>query len=236
MSAPPSAQKCVYVLELMDNNWYVGLSAIRCLEERLRSHFAGTGCAWTKLHAPLRCVERILNGDTFLENSVTKKYMHKYGIAKVRGGSYCTLVIPSLTVGFLERELNTGCYYCRSEGHFANDCPLKRINTINKIHAHQVALICKRCFRHGHVESRCYAQTDFTGNTLVSNDVVLRLQKERERMEASVDEVPSVLHERAWLLLSDREKEGFVDEPVAAPVVEPTPGLLYSAYCWLTRK
>lgn len=79
---------CVYVLKLVDDCWYVGIT--HDLNKRLSQHFGGEGSKWTKLHKPIE-VERVIfpaEEDT-IENDITKEYMEKYGKDKVRGGSWC---------------------------------------------------------------------------------------------------------------------------------------------------
>jgi predicted GIY-YIG superfamily endonuclease len=40
----------VYILELLDNCYYVGRS--KCVEKRLMDHMQGKGSSWTQLHKP----------------------------------------------------------------------------------------------------------------------------------------------------------------------------------------
>lgn len=79
---------CVYVLELEDDCWYVGIT--HNLNFRLAQHMAGGGARWTKLHKPLRVAEVIFKDASLaLENATTKEYMERYGEENVRGGSWC---------------------------------------------------------------------------------------------------------------------------------------------------
>ena len=63
------------------------------------------------------------------EDKETKEWMRKYGINKVRGGSYAA---PTLTAGqmdTLKREINHAegrCLRCGGEGHMARACPQAR--------------------------------------------------------------------------------------------------------------
>ena len=78
----------IYVLELVDGNYYVGITYN--LNIRLSQHLSGSGAGWTRLHKPIRVVEVFFEGcDRKMEDEVTKRYMEKYGKDKVRGGSYC---------------------------------------------------------------------------------------------------------------------------------------------------
>lgn len=73
----------VYVLALEDHNYYVGKS------DNVEEDLAGKGAQWTKLHKPLRIVERFPCRSEFNENNHTKRCMQHYGTDNVRGGSYC---------------------------------------------------------------------------------------------------------------------------------------------------
>ena len=83
---------CVYVLELEDQCWYVGVTYN--LNLRLGQHWAGEGAKWTRLHKPVCLVETIYPADRNTENETTEKYFELYGRDKVRGGKWCKLSIP----------------------------------------------------------------------------------------------------------------------------------------------
>jgi hypothetical protein len=78
----------VYVLELEDDCWYVGIT--HNLNLRYAQHVSGDGAVWTKMHPPKRIHEVHVEEATFkLENLVTRKYIDIYGEDKVRGGAWC---------------------------------------------------------------------------------------------------------------------------------------------------
>ncbi len=114
-------------------------------------------------------LEKIANGDSFVENAVTKRYMSRHGVENVRGGAYCTLTLDQQTRAFLERELNTGCYYCHSPGHFVANCDAKRRADAERNFEKKTEfkLLCRRCFRYGdHVTRLCSESKDLFGNEL----------------------------------------------------------------------
>ena len=77
----------IYVLELEENKWYVGITTN--LNYRWGQHLSGEGAKWTRLHKPKRIVEIYSdNCDRKLEDEVTKKYVERYGRENVRGGSW----------------------------------------------------------------------------------------------------------------------------------------------------
>jgi hypothetical protein len=103
-------RKEVYILELEQKKWYVGIS--NDPESRLKSHNSGEGSRWTKKYPPVRIHKRIQNPDSFDEDKYTKIYMAKYGIENVRGGSYCQLELPEYSLTALKKELKTAIASC----------------------------------------------------------------------------------------------------------------------------
>jgi len=80
----------IYVLELEDDCFYVGISFN--LNLRIAQHLSGVGALWTKMHKPIKIVEVFYDGCTRQkEDEVTKKYVDIYGAECVRGGSYCKI-------------------------------------------------------------------------------------------------------------------------------------------------
>ena len=80
----------LYILKCKDSCYFIGKTTGSYFKV-IDDHFKGHGCEWTKLHKPIRlellrhfCDE---NDDDFY----TRLFMAKYGIDKVRGGSYSQL-------------------------------------------------------------------------------------------------------------------------------------------------
>lgn len=113
----------VYILQLEGGRYYVGSS--NSPYKRINQHFNNEGTTWTKIHKPIEIVEIIPNCDNYDEDKYTKIYMDKYGIDKVRGGSYCTMNLDKNTLKHLEREkrhCKNKCYKCGESGHYADVC------------------------------------------------------------------------------------------------------------------
>ena len=150
----------IYVLKLEKNKYYIGKSDV--LRERLKSHFYSNGSEWTKLYRPIRVIETIKDVDDSVENSITKEYMCRYGLENVRGGAYCSVVLPKYQIKAIEMELATEdnvCFYCRKKGHFAKQCPSKKYYNNYETEKKYNDDICSRCGHSGHRSSQCYAKT-----------------------------------------------------------------------------
>ena len=82
--------KYVYVLELENDNYYVGYT--ENFDTRMVSHFGGAGSMWTKLHKPKSVLE-VFRGDKGDEHEKTIQLMMKHGYQKVRGGRLCQTIM-----------------------------------------------------------------------------------------------------------------------------------------------
>jgi hypothetical protein len=113
----------IYVLRLENHKFYVGRT--NDLHERIAYHLSGNGCEFTKRYKMKKVIEIIESNDIFDEDKVTKKYMARFGIHNVRGGSYTTLSLDESTMKFLQKEIYAGqnrCYQCGKLGHYQSQC------------------------------------------------------------------------------------------------------------------
>jgi predicted GIY-YIG superfamily endonuclease len=113
----------IYVLRLEGGRYYVGKSDN--VMKRYQQHLDGSGSAWTRKYPPVSLEKTIEHASPFEEDKVTKEYMSRYGVDRVRGGSYVELELSESQTDALQRELWAAkdlCTRCGRSGHFVKDC------------------------------------------------------------------------------------------------------------------
>jgi predicted GIY-YIG superfamily endonuclease len=178
----------IYVLRLEGGRYYIGKT--NDVMKRYEQHLTGGGSAWTRKYKPVSLEKAIENVSPFDEDKITKEYMSKYGIDKVRGGSYVEEELSEFHKDVLNMEIWAAkdlCTQCGRAGHFVKDCYAKTDASGNKIEFEKTSKgkntknqcmksstnakesACYRCGRPGHYSADCYAGRHQKGYTLDSD-------------------------------------------------------------------
>jgi hypothetical protein len=119
----------VYVLQLENGKYYVGRSeSDEGVDSRIDIHKQSAGSAWTSKHKFVKEISRKRNCSAYQEDLVTVQMMQKYGLANVRGGSYCNDTLQNYQERCIKDQICTAtgcCFKCLKTGHFAKDCAIK---------------------------------------------------------------------------------------------------------------
>jgi hypothetical protein len=142
-------RKYIYVIATIDDLYfYIGVT--KNVKKRLQQHNDGEGAAWTKHILTLRpsgfkLVENRKLGDPLEEDFVTKQYMVRYDIHRVRGGAYSQVVLQDWQYRALATEIahaKNECFKCGGTHYVATCVP------------------CVRCGIGGHDQDMCSAEYD----------------------------------------------------------------------------
>jgi len=116
----------IYILKLENDKYYIGKTTNPSF--RIDSHFNSNGSAWTRKYRPISVEKLVPDCDDYDEDKYTKKYMEKYGIENVRGGSYVQVELSEFHTEVLKMEIwgaNDKCIQCGRTGHFVKNCYAK---------------------------------------------------------------------------------------------------------------
>jgi hypothetical protein len=123
----------VYILKCKGNCYYIGKTTGSYFKE-IDNHFKGIGCEWTQLHKPVRLEILRHFCDETDDDFYTRMYITKYGLDKVRGGSYSQLKLSEqqlYEINHYPVDMHLTCYQCNMKGHKRHLCPFLR-NSFDK--------------------------------------------------------------------------------------------------------
>jgi hypothetical protein len=124
----------IYILELESNKYYIGKTTNP--EFRLDKHFDGSASVWTSKYKPIKLIELISNCDNFDEDKYTLKYMEKYGIDNVRGGSFCQIILNQENLNTINKMIKNSLNKNFSDSENIDyDEYLKKFNNIEEINS-----------------------------------------------------------------------------------------------------
>lgn len=82
---------------------------------------------WIYNYKPRKIIERIHSLDPWDEDKITLKYMDKYGIENVRGGSFSALKLAPeeiVTIRTMIAGAHGKCTICGNTDHYKTNCPI----------------------------------------------------------------------------------------------------------------
>ena len=81
----------IYILLLENDYYYIGESSN--FIQSYQQHIDKRSCEWTKLHRTITIAKVIQQTKDYTIDDCVIEYMKKYGIDKVRGGSFSDVVL-----------------------------------------------------------------------------------------------------------------------------------------------
>lgn len=135
----------IYILKCQNDKYFIGKISTKHVFKL--KNFNSSLYDFTTKYKPLTLYKFIENCDMFDIDKIVKKYMYKYGINNVRGGSYLDIELSEEQKNILQCELYTSqnrCYLC-GNNHNHKVCPEKII--IEPLNTNKYIEINKKQFR-----------------------------------------------------------------------------------------
>jgi len=157
----------IYILKLENHNYYIGRT--NSLEKRFNEHYEGRGGEYTKKYR-MKSIKKIIeNVDPNDLDKYVIKYMNKYGIDRVRGGSFSSIKLSAQQISALNnygvksiKQSNIETCNIRDK-----ECNKNKIQTkepkqdkVLKVIIRNANGTCYRCGRDGHYIQQCNEQSE----------------------------------------------------------------------------
>jgi predicted GIY-YIG superfamily endonuclease len=148
----------LYVLRLEGGNFFVGTTS--SFEKHMDQHRRGNAALWTRKHKPVSVEISRLCTSSREEEWVTKQYMYKHGIDRVRGSVYVLEVLPKEQIIALRKELYNEtprvypCQFCDTV------CESRDRRRSHESRCEHTSFLqnCTFCGRCGHYPKDCLAR------------------------------------------------------------------------------
>ena len=116
-------RKYIYVIKQEGDRYYIGVT--NNIERRYNDHMTGKGSIWTRRYKPISIERSEIKRYKYEEDIMTLEYMNKYGIERVRGGSFCQMVLTEEEKKVIEKMIKNEenkCFKCNKSGHYVKEC------------------------------------------------------------------------------------------------------------------
>ncbi len=169
----------IYILRLEDNNYYVGYTDD--VKKRVKEHMEGKGSTFTKMYKPINLVKVYENVTPSKVDRFVIKYMKKYGMDSVRGGSYKNIELKKSQIEELQKE---GVIFNEITNKYkSKDIDINKINLddilidepiqikqkVMNIPIKQANGTCYRCMKDGHYIEKCREKIDKFGKPIMED-------------------------------------------------------------------
>jgi hypothetical protein len=158
----------IYILKLENHNYYIGKT--NSLEKRFNEHYEGKGGEYTKKYK-MKSIKKIIeNVDPKDLDKYVIKYMNKYGVDHVRGGSFSSINLSSEQISVLNKFgvksiKQSNIETCSIRDKKCNQTQTQKIkeskrDEIKKVVIRNANGTCYRCGRDGHYIEQCNEQSE----------------------------------------------------------------------------
>ena len=159
----------IYILSLVENKYYIGYTDN--IKKRVQEHIDGKGSSFTKKYRPTSLVKVHENVSPLKVDKYVIKYMQKFGINNVRGGSYKNVELKQSQIDQLEKQDIAVPKYPKINKNLIDTINLDELliddikkDKVLKIPIRNANGTCFKCLKDGHYMPQCRETTDKFGN------------------------------------------------------------------------